>query len=87
VTNFAPSPDASVSALALAGSVLYAGGSWYSIDGAATPHVAAFDATTGRASPWNPRANDDVEAIAVDAAAVYVAAGSRASTTGSFAPA
>jgi hypothetical protein len=60
VTDWDPSPDGSVSALAVSGATVYVGGVQYifpgftHIGGQARVNLAAIDATTGRATSWNP---------------------------------
>src|SRR5207302_7508661 len=51
-------------------SALYVGGDFTSIGGQARSHVAALD-TSGKATSWNPDANDDVDALAVKGPTVY----------------
>lgn len=72
-----PSVNAAVLTIAVSGGVVYVGGS-FSDTIPANPAVnqrnrlAAFDATTGALTAWNPRANADVRAIVVSGTNVYV---------------
>ncbi len=61
-----------VGALALAGNVVYLGGTFYTIDGLDRPFLAALDATTGAVTRWSPRCNGPVLQIAVSGNSVYV---------------
>jgi hypothetical protein len=62
-----------VLALARSGPTIYAGGNFATIGGQARQHVAALDATTGRAlEGFNPGANGPVESLAVTDSAVYL---------------
>ena len=77
-TGWDPNPNGSVRALARSqdGSFIYAGGDFAgpgSIGGAARNHLAALDASTGNAGPWNP--NTDSPALALAAAGGHVYAG------------
>ncbi|MGZ4323176.1 MAG: outer membrane protein assembly factor BamB family protein [Solirubrobacteraceae bacterium] len=60
-----------VSALAVSGSTVYAGGLFTSIGGHARPYLAALDARTGNATAWNPGANGGVSALAISGSTVY----------------
>ena len=76
LTSFHPSIDSEVSAVALSGSTVYAGGSFTSV-GVATPrhHLAAFEdipGTVGGVTPWDPDVNGLVLALAVSDATLYV---------------
>ena len=62
---------ADVYALAVTGSTVYAGGNFSSIGGVVRNNIAALDASTGRASAWNPSAGWDVVALAVSRSTVY----------------
>jgi hypothetical protein len=58
--------------LAASGSVLYSGGSFTSIGGQARNGLAALDAATGLATPWNPDPDANVTALAMHGRTVYV---------------
>jgi hypothetical protein len=79
VAGFNPKPTGgAVRALALSpdGSVLYLGGAFTTVKGQSRAHLAAVNAATGALLPWNPGANGEVDALAVDAAGtVYVGGG------------
>jgi len=62
---------ASVRALAVSGSTVFAGGHFCSIGGQPRRHIAALDATTGAATAWDPNANDAVLSLALSGATVY----------------
>ncbi len=61
-----------VSALALCGSTLFAGGYFDSIGGVPRHRLAAFDALTGAVTSWNPNADDHVNTITPSGSAVFV---------------
>jgi predicted small secreted protein len=79
-----------VSALAVTGQTVYAGGSFTSVGGQPRNYIAAIDATTGSATGWNPDVaglgNDvrdaitEVHALAVSGQTVY--AGGRFNSIG-----
>jgi beta-propeller uncharacterized protein DUF5122 len=79
-----------VRALALTGSTLYLGGQFQNINGALAAllkprnNLAAVDATTGLGLPWDPNADGQVNALAVDGDTVF-AGGNFAMVNGSFA--
>jgi trimeric autotransporter adhesin len=65
----------SVNALAVSGSVVYAGGSYTAIGGQSRNRIAALDISTGLATAWNPNistAGSSVNALAVSGNIVYV---------------
>jgi hypothetical protein len=66
-------PFIRVGSLAIRGTTVYAGGNFVIIGGLFRNHIAALDATTGEALPWNPNANGEVYSISVSGATVYVA--------------
>jgi trimeric autotransporter adhesin len=61
-----------IEALAVSGETIYVGGWFSTIGGRVRDNVAALDAVTGLATPWDPRAGDMVRSIAVSGEAVYV---------------
>ena len=63
--------ESRVNALAVDGSTVFVGGWFNRIAGADRNGVAALDASTGVASPWNPDAAN-VNAIVLDAGTVYL---------------
>src|SRR6185295_9768922 len=71
-----PSAHDQVNALAVAGAgnsaVVYAGGLFPSVGGAARNFLAAVDAS-GALLPWNPNANSIVQSLAVSGTTIYAA--------------
>ncbi|MBI5646832.1 MAG: PQQ-binding-like beta-propeller repeat protein [Ignavibacteriae bacterium] len=63
--------SASIFSLAAAGNTVYAGGNFMQMGGVDIACLAAIDANTGWAKPWNPKANGYVQAITVDGITVY----------------
>jgi hypothetical protein len=61
----------SVYALGVSGSTVYAGGTFTSIGGQARNYIAALDAGTGQATPWNPSADGLVQVLAVSGSTIY----------------
>jgi hypothetical protein len=82
LTNF-PTFNGNVSAIAISGTTMYVGGGFTQatnapVNGGGTltrNRLAAIDMTTGALLPWNPDANNNVAAIAVDGSTVYVGGG------------
>ena len=73
-----PNSASSVFALAIDASnnVVYAGGSFTTVNGATTRNrIAAFDATTGTTTAWDANANNTVRALALDPVAGSLYAG------------
>ena len=62
-TSWDPNADNTLSALALSGSTVYAGGEFTTIGGQARSRIAALDTNTGLATAWNPNANNQVLAL------------------------
>ena len=74
VTAWNPNANNEVRALAVSGSIVYAGGLFNgagSIGGATRSFIAALDATTGLASTWTPNANGVVNTLTVNGSTVY----------------
>ena len=65
-------PATKISALAVSGSNVYAGGDFTTIGGQARNRIAAIDITTGNATAWNPNSGGKVYSLAVDGSTVYV---------------
>jgi len=64
-----------VEALAVSGSTVYAGGYFYRIGGQPRDCIAALDASSGLATPWNLQIGEDgngVLALAVSGSTVYI---------------
>jgi len=74
-TAWDPNANNDVSALAVSGTTVYAGGYFTSIGAgaglAARNYLAALDATTGTATAWDPNANAGITALAVSGSTVY----------------
>jgi hypothetical protein len=64
-------PAVGVVALAASGGTIYAGGDFTTIGGATRNRIAALDATTGAATPWNPNASGVVRTLVVSGGTVY----------------
>jgi alpha-tubulin suppressor-like RCC1 family protein len=69
-----------VSALAISGSTVYAGGAFTIIGGQTRNRIAAIDAATGIATSWNPNAggggvSGGVSALAISGSTVYTGGG------------
>ena len=58
--------------MALRGTTLYIGGSFFEVNGQPRNNAAAIDATTGQLLTWNPSPDAEVRAIATDSSAVYL---------------
>jgi hypothetical protein len=54
------------------GKTIYVGGNFTSVDGQPRDHVAAFSASTGELTAWNPDAGGRVRAIAASGNVVYI---------------
>jgi urease beta subunit len=66
-----PDDYASVNALAVSGSTVYAGGQFASIGGQSRSNIAALDASSGAALGWNPGADNMINALAVSGSTVF----------------
>jgi hypothetical protein len=66
------SGPAVVETLAVAGSIVYAGGVFTTIGGQARNNIAALSETDGTATTWDPNPNSEVAALAVSGQLVYV---------------
>jgi hypothetical protein len=82
-TAWDPNANGAVMALALDGNTVYAGGRFYydsrlppyaTIGGQTRNGIAALDATTGAATPWNPDLRTTVYALAISGGTVYAGA-------------
>lgn len=66
------SPDSSyVYALAAGGANVYAGGGFKTIGGMPRNYIAAFNATTGKPTAWNPNANGPVKVLKMSGTILY----------------
>jgi hypothetical protein len=63
---------AEVSALAVAGSSVYLGGGFATVNGLDRRRLAAVNAITGEVSGWSPKPDGRVEVIAVSGGRIYV---------------
>lgn len=83
-TNWAPSPNSQVNALALdaTAGALYVGGAFASIGGASRSYLAKLDLATGAATAWNPVVNSSVATLALDDGALYAGGGFVTATVG-----
>ena len=84
VPGFDPSPSragcaacGSVSALAVSGPTVYAGGMFDTIGGQPRRYLAALRAADGTATPFDPNPNGNLFALAVSGSTLYVAGGFR----------
>jgi len=65
--------DLNVSALAVSGTTVYAGGNFFAIGGQSRNNIAALDATVNvnNATPWDPNSDGPVNALFVDGTTIY----------------
>ncbi|HEV2886147.1 MAG TPA: LamG domain-containing protein, partial [Jatrophihabitans sp.] len=75
ITSFNHNVNAAVKVLSISadGQTLYAGGDFTSIDGTTRNRIAAFTASSGALTSFNPNANGRVAGIAATASTIYVA--------------
>jgi hypothetical protein len=75
-TSWDPDLNGAVAAIAVAGSTVYLGGAFAganAVNGSLTRNrLAAVDATTALALPWDPNANNTVNSLAVSGASVFI---------------
>ena len=72
-TAWAPTTSDFVSALAISGSTVFAGGGFLGANHVSRSHLAAFDLATGALRPWSPSGYDGpVRALAIVGSTVYV---------------
>ena len=74
-TSWNPSPGpmfTNVYAMVPAGNTVYVGGSFATIGGADRASLAALDASTGQATPWDPGTDGQVNALALVGGTLYV---------------
>ena len=75
VSAWDPSPGYDIYAITISGSTVYVGGHFVTIGSASRNHIAAIDAVTGLATPWNPNVgtvhSTSVDAIVVHEGVVY----------------
>lgn len=64
-------PYTHVNTLLVVGSSVYIGGNFTSVGGAERNNLAELDARTGAATPWNPRPNSEVWALASNSESIY----------------
>jgi trimeric autotransporter adhesin len=72
LTSFAPEPNGPVSALAIAGETLYAGGSFNQLHEVSHGPLAAFSTSDGTQESFNPEPNGSVSALTVSSGRLYV---------------
>jgi len=71
LSEWAPSVNGEVYAIAVSGSTVYIGGTFTTVNSSLRSYIAAIDANTGAVTDWDPYANGFVRAIAVDGSTVY----------------
>ncbi|MCB2156321.1 PQQ-like beta-propeller repeat protein [bacterium] len=67
--------NSSLNDIQLAGTTLYVGGDFSSFGGELRGNLAAIDTQTSSLAAWNPWADDEVGALAVDGSSIYVGGG------------
>jgi hypothetical protein len=70
-TAWNPTPNGTVNALALSGSLVYAGGAFTNIGGQTRNRLAALNTTTGAANAFNPNADGNVSTVLVGPTEIY----------------
>jgi hypothetical protein len=77
-TGWNPDSNSSVESIAVLGNIVYVGGTFNptltspnSIGGQPRNNIAALDASTGLATPWNPNVNNAVHTLALAGSTVY----------------
>jgi trimeric autotransporter adhesin len=73
LTSFAPEPNGTVSALAVSGQTLFAGGSFNQLHEVAHGSLAAFSTTDGSTEAFDPSPNGAVHALSVSSGRLYAA--------------
>ena len=74
ITSFNHTVNAAVKVLSTSadGQTVYVGGDFTTVDGTTRNRIAAFTASSGALTSWNPNANGRVSGIAASASTVYV---------------
>ena len=72
-TNFAPTLNGTVTALAYSSGKLYVGGTFTTANSTTRNNAAAFDTSGTLDTTWNPNTNGNVADIAIDGTNVYLA--------------
>lgn len=61
-----------VSAVAVSPTAIYAGGPFWKAGGLSRPRIASFSPTTGAPTAWNPGADEEVVALALDGSDIHL---------------
>jgi hypothetical protein len=72
VTNWNPSPNYFVTAIAVSTHAVYIGGYFSDIGGQSRNYLAALNPITGLATSWNPNANNLISCLSLKGSNVYV---------------